>query len=47
MATALGKRYRCPVCEAELLCTRPGDGSLVCCGEEMPLKEAKALPTSD
>lgn len=47
MPIALGKRYECKVCAAELLCTKPGDGSLACCGEPMGLKDPKPLPTSD
>jgi len=45
--TAMGKRYVCGTCEAELLCTKPGDGMPSCCGAEMGLKEAKPLPSSD
>jgi desulfoferrodoxin-like iron-binding protein len=47
MTNLLGKRYECSACGAELLCTKPGDGSLVCCGREMAVKLAKPLPTSD
>jgi hypothetical protein len=43
----VGKRYVCESCDAELLCTKPGDGMPSCCGAEMGLKEAKALPSSD
>lgn len=47
MANLLGKRYTCASCAAELLCTKPGDGQLACCGHDMAIKEAKPLPTSD
>ena len=47
MATRLGKRYECTACGAELICTKPGDGRLVCCGNEMVIKQAKPLPTSN
>jgi len=45
--TAMGKRYVCAVCDGELLCTKPGDGTPSCCGTVMGLKEAKPLPSSD
>jgi hypothetical protein len=43
----IGKRYECAQCAAEVLCTKQGDGSLTCCGEQMRLKVAKPLPASD
>ncbi|MFC0530484.1 hypothetical protein [Phytohabitans kaempferiae] len=43
----IGKRYECARCAAEVLCTKQGDGSLNCCGEQMRLKVAKPLPASD
>jgi len=42
--TALGKRY---VNDLELLCTKPGEGSLGVGGALLSLKEAKPLPSSD
>lgn len=47
MGNSLGKRYECGVCGAEVLCTKPGDGELACCGVSMGLKAAKPLPSSD
>ncbi len=47
MATQLGKRYRCPVCNTETLCVKAGNGAIICCGKEMELQEAKAIPSSD
>jgi len=47
MATQLGKRYLCDACGAEVLCNKPGGGALSCCEQEMKLKEAKPLPSSD
>ena len=51
MTIQLGKRYMCQACATEVLCNKPGTGSgagtLVCCGKEMSLKEAKPLPSSD
>ena len=47
MPIELGRRYMCEVCGTEVLCTRAGEGSLVCCGKEMGLKLAKPLPSSD
>ncbi len=45
--TLLGKRYIHEASGLELLCTKPGDGSLAVGGEALPLKEAKPLPSSD
>ena len=45
--TALGKRYVNEAGDLELLCTKPGDGSLGANGEILVLKEAKPLPSSD
>jgi desulfoferrodoxin-like iron-binding protein len=43
----LGKRYKCEVCGTELLCTKAGEGTLVCCEKEMKIQEPKPLPSSD
>jgi len=45
--TQLGKRYVNAAGDLELLCTKPGEGSLSADGEALTLKEAKALPSSD
>jgi hypothetical protein len=45
--TLLGKRYADPETGLELLCTRPGDGSLSLEAEPLLLKDAKPLPSSD
>ena len=45
--TLLGKRYVHEPSGLELLCTKPGDGSLAVDGVALPLKEAKPLPSSD
>ena len=45
--TALGKRYVNEAGDLELLCTKPGAGSLAVDGALLVLKEAKALPSSD
>jgi hypothetical protein len=47
MANQLGKRYQCETCGTEVLCNKPGAGSVTCCDKEMKLKEAKPLPSSD
>jgi len=47
MASQLGKRYKCAVCGTEALCTKAGDGSLTCDGQEMQVQEAKPIPSSD
>lgn len=45
--TALGKRYVNEDESLEVLCTKPGDGSLALAGTPLSLKEAKPLPASD
>ena len=45
--TALGKRYVDRAGTLELLCTRPGRGSLRCGDEALQVKGAKPLPASD
>jgi len=39
VANQMGKRYQCPVCGSEFIVTKAGDGTLVCCGQPMPLKK--------
>ena len=45
--TLLGKRYVNEAGDLEVLCTKPGDGSLAIDGAELQIKEAKPLPSSD
>jgi hypothetical protein len=45
--TQLGKRYADETLGIELLCTRPGRGTLAVNGSPLPFKDAKALPASD
>jgi hypothetical protein len=45
--TALGKRYVDEAGDLELLCTKPGEGSLGVGGTLLSVKEAKPLPSSD
>jgi hypothetical protein len=45
--TQLGKRYVNAATDLEVLCTKPGKGSLACGGQPLALKEAKPLPASD
>jgi len=45
--SALGKRYVNEAGDLELLCTKPGEGSLGVGGALLSLKEAKPLPSSD
>jgi hypothetical protein len=47
MGTALGKRYVSEAGDLELLCTKPGEGSLGVGDALLSLKEAKPLPSSD
>jgi hypothetical protein len=43
----LGKRYVNQAGSLELLCTKPGEGSLAAGGEALAVKGAKPLPSSD
>jgi len=45
--TALGKRYVSAAGDLELLCVKPGKGSVALGGTPLSLKEAKQLPSSD
>jgi len=38
---AKGERYLCEICGNEVVVEEVGGGTLVCCGQEMTLKEAK------
>jgi hypothetical protein len=45
--TLLGKRYVDATGSVELLCTKPGSGTLTINGEQLQVKVAKPLPASD
>jgi hypothetical protein len=45
--TQLGKRYTNEAGDLELLCTKPGKGSLGCDATLLKIKGAKPLPSSD
>jgi hypothetical protein len=45
--TLIGKRYVDAAGELELLCTKPGAGSLAADGAPLAVKGAKPLPASD
>src|SRR5438132_1696557 len=45
--TAIGKRYGDEELGVEVLCTKPGAGSLALGDRRLPLKGAKPLPSSD
>ena len=47
MANQLGKRFVCEKCQTEVLCIKPGDGEVECCGVPMQLMQAKVLPSAD
>ena len=47
MANQLGKRYKCEVCGTEELCTKKGDGVVICCDQEMAIVQPRQLPSSD
>ena len=45
--TQIGKRYTNESGDVELLCTKPGEGSLAVGGTPLAIKAAKPLPSSD
>jgi hypothetical protein len=45
--TAMGKRYVDEAGDLEVLCTKPGKGSLASGGAALKVKGAKPLPSSD
>jgi hypothetical protein len=42
-----GKRYTCPTCGTQVMCTKGGDGRIECHGAPMERNDAKPLPSSD
>jgi len=47
VANQLGKRFKCSQCNTEVLCVKAGVGTVVCCGKDMEIQEARPLPSSD
>jgi hypothetical protein len=47
MANQLGKRFQCESCNTEVLCIKPGEGEVACCGQPMKLLQPKVLPSAD
>ena len=47
MANQLGKRYQCDKCGTIVLCTKAGEGAVLCEGTPMVRQEPKKLPSSD
>ena len=45
--TQMGKRYTNEAGDIEILCTKPGEGSLAVDGTALEIKGAKPLPSSD
>jgi hypothetical protein len=45
--TQLGKRYANDVDTVELMCVKPGQGTLTLDGSPLGIKAAKQLPSSD
>ena len=45
--TQMGKRYTNEAGDIEILCTKPGEGSLAVGGTALEIKGAKPLPSSD
>ena len=47
MPNQLGKRFVCEVCGTQVLCTKSGEGAVICCDKEMTLQQPRPLPSSD
>ncbi len=47
MPNQLGKRFHCEQCGTEVLCIKPGDGTVECCDTAMTLLQPKVLPSAD
>jgi hypothetical protein len=47
MPNQLGKRFQCETCGTEVLCIKPGEGGVECCGAAMKLMQPKVLPSAD
>jgi len=47
MPNQLGRRYECQVCGTIVLCTKAGEGTILCCGQEMGIQQPRKLPSSD
>jgi len=47
MTNLLGKRYKCEVCGTEALNVKDGDGTVVCCGQEMSVINPRPMTSSD
>jgi hypothetical protein len=47
MPNQLGKRFQCETCGTEVLCIKPGQGEVQCCGAAMKLMQPKVLPSAD
>ncbi len=47
MPNQLGKRFQCEKCGSEVLCIKPGDGNVNCCGGSMEMLQPKVLPSAD
>ena len=39
MPNQMGKRYMCGKCGGEVIITKGGGGTLVCCGQDMVMKK--------
>jgi len=39
MGNQVGKRYKCAKCGAEIIVTRGGAGTVMCCGQPMEIKK--------
>lgn len=47
MPNQLGRRYQCETCGTMVLCTKAGEGAIVCHGDEMGVQQPRKLPSSD
>jgi len=47
MPNLLGRRFRCEVCNTEVLITKAGEGEVECCAKAMTSQQPRPLPSSD
>jgi desulfoferrodoxin-like iron-binding protein len=39
MPNQMGKRYMCGKCGVEVIITKAGSGTIICCGQDMVMKK--------
>jgi hypothetical protein len=47
MPTELGGRYTCTECGQQIVCLRPGAGTVTCCSKPVKKDDPRPLPSTD